>query len=631
MSAPLNDYHARLRANQQSDLMDKFAGLRADRRITAIGISAALGLVCSALAWTGTSSDRIHFCLVNPTQDLQCYDSNKRPFLMTQHHWDQWIANGKPDQVIPNPKLNKGLVPATNPYKALWALGGFAGFAAAGWMLRHMQHEEATIAPLETIAQRRDEAIAELNARAAVLEAARFPAMQQAELEADVELARFEHQIRLNHAQMLGETELTIAQLEAEEIRMEAQTAGLSEEQKAEYLEFVRSVESPYLTGTQTLQGTIDPSDKVGNGAPMEPIAAAAAEPAQDELYFDIHKLRPTSPDRSRNVLLIAEQDAGKSTLALWLAHEVYGATDLQVYDLDATKDTWGNLPVWGLGDDSSEISGAMQADEQLFDTRTQDRLKGRSFPISIRLVDETPALVSVIRKRFEEWSFMMSSRARKRGLMCILLTQYRDWEANGLNKDSAKGFTQIYLGRKQCNHALNYLIRPRSVAEELRPSIDKCSRPALVEHFGEWFWWDVPNLKDWKADFLQQTNQQINPTSDTQLGIKSAEPQQAETIDPVEQLERLWQLEPTPEAEAANIADKLTPLEIKIHNAAVAKPEGLTARDVIRLGFAELNGILAADRAEAVRSCFLSLESTGVGKCRAEKTLRYFAQNGEI
>ncbi|HEY9631723.1 MAG TPA: ATP-binding protein [Coleofasciculaceae cyanobacterium] len=522
----LSGQHQDLAEAQQSELMQRFSGFRFDQRMLAIAASAALGLTCSALAWTGTSSDRVYFCLVNPVKDQQCFDKHNRPFRMTRHHWENWKEQGMPSNIIPNVKTgnDQGLVPATNPYKAAWAFGAFAGFAAAGWMLRHLQHEESKLAPLEAIAQQQYETIAELNARAVILEAAREPALRQAELEADVELARHEHLIRMGHAELLGQTELEIAQLEAEEVKFEAQTAGFTEEQKRDYIEFLRKVETPYLTGTQTLGGTIDPSDKVA-GTQQESITPGNAEKPKkhsDEFEFDITRLNPSDPTKGKNIAIVAGQGVGKTTLALYIAGEILQSPDIQVYDLDDDRKTWGNLPVWGTGDDASQIAGAMQADKDLFEQRTQQRIEGDRFPFAVRILDETPATVQQIPKPFTEWAFMMTSRARKRALITILLTQFRDPELNGIKPDQWRtSFATFYLGFKQVSHALNYLVKPKDLADRLRAALSQCQRPCLVAFEDGWYWYDVPDLEQWKREFLTQTHSKINPASDTQLGLK--------------------------------------------------------------------------------------------------------------
>lgn len=294
----------------------------------------------------------------------------------------------------------------------------------------------------------------------------------------------------------------------------------------------IRKRELRELGGVQPMDSLLSPSfdqESPGDGPTLDTHALPAAKaespaPKFEDVKFDLHRLNPPRADRGKNILIIAGQDVGKTTLALYIAGEVLQSEDIQVYDLDDDGDTWGNLPVWGTGDDDSEIAGAMAADEDLFNQRTDDRVKGKRVSFSVRILDETPTVVQRIPKPFNEWSFMMTSRARKRGLIAVLLTQYRDPEMNGLKPDQMKtAFATIYLGWKQVNHALNYLVKPKADADKLRAALEGADRPALVYFDDGWYWYNVPDLQVWKDDFLAQTRQKVNPSSDTQLGLKPA------------------------------------------------------------------------------------------------------------
>ena len=586
----LSPNHQDLAESQQSQLMGQFGNLRFDQRLLAIAATAALGLTCSALAWTGTSSDRIYFCVVHPDQNLQCFDKQNRPFRMTRSHWQQWQEDGMPAHIIPNVKTgnDRGEVPATNPYKAAWASGAFLSFAAAGWMLRHLQHEEAQLAPLEAIAQQQQEAIADFSARTTLVDAYREVALKQAELEAEVELVRHEHLVRLGHAELLGTTELAIAQLEAEEIKFDAQTAGLTEAQKQDYIEFLHKVETPYLTG-QTIQDIANPADKVA-AAPTEAIAEESRNPSPkptDDLEFEITRLNPPDPTKGKNIAIVSGQGGGKTTFALYIAGAILQSPDIQVYDLDDDGKTWGNLPVWGTGDDASQIAGAMQADKALFEQRTQQRIDGDRFPFAVRILDETPATVQQIPKQFVDWAFMMTSRARKRALIAILLTQFRDPELNGIKPDQWRtSFATFYLGFKQVSHALNYLVKPKDLADRLRAALDQCDRPCLVAFEDGWYWYNVPDLADWSKEFLTKTHSQINPTSDTQLGLTpetQLPPITPETMGnrDRQQLEFLFNLAIDPPPLAADNPTDLSDRQKAILQYAAEKADWITPSEV--------------------------------------------------
>lgn len=269
----LSEKHKTLSESQQSGLMLWFGRLPMDKKAVAIGLSLTVGIGSAAMAWQGTSSDRIYFCIKTPSKTLVCRDKDNRPFRMTPFYWSQWQLEGMPRQVVRDPAMGvNGLVKATNPYKPFWAFGGFLGFALAGWMLRHCQNEEKQRAVFEDIAQKRDTARAEMAARSELLESYRDVAVAEVQLQADLDLIANDRTVDIQKAEIYAHTEIEVTQMEATDAIFEAQTAGMTEEQKADYIKQLREMKTPYLQGSQTLQGTIDPNDKV-TGADSQAIA----------------------------------------------------------------------------------------------------------------------------------------------------------------------------------------------------------------------------------------------------------------------------------------------------------------------------------------------------------------------
>ncbi|MDZ8029372.1 MAG: hypothetical protein RMX97_32475 [Nostoc sp. DedQUE11] len=326
----LTEKHKTLSESQQSGLMLWFGQLPMDKKAVAIGLSLTVGISSAAMAWQGTSSDRIYFCIKTPLKTLVCQDKNNRPFRMTPFYWQQWKLEGMPTQVVRDPAMGvNGLVKATNPYKAFWAFGGFLFFALAGWMLRHCQSEERQRAVFEDIAQKRDAARAEMAARRELLNSYKDVAIKEVELQADLDLIANDRTVDIQKAEIYAHTEIEVTQMEASDAIFEAQTAGMSEEQKAEYIKHLRDTKTPYLQGSQTLQGTIDPNDKV-TGSEQQAIA-----PQENKTAWVQNLIKQTA-------LIWGNQGGGKSWLARYVALKKKEAGyRVIVLDPDSNRAEW--------------------------------------------------------------------------------------------------------------------------------------------------------------------------------------------------------------------------------------------------------------------------------------------------
>jgi hypothetical protein len=335
----LTTKHAQLLKSNRALLLT-FEGFSVTTKLSAVGVALALACGGGMKALKGTASDTVQVCIRNK-QTLQCADKTSKPYLMTEYHAQQWKADGIPGEVA----FLKP-TPATNPHKALWMLLSACSFGVAGVGLRSLQNSERQLAGYEAIAEKRDLAKGEITARGELLDDYRGVATAEVHLQADLEAAANDRAVVLKQCEVLGEADIKIAQLDAEEAIFEAEVAGLSDDKKQEYMEFLRNQKTPFLlSGTQTLAGITDPSDKVDDRT------ASAIEPEQTD--------GPTMPKLIwyPSVLIYGAPGSGKSTFAASeIAKRKQAGHRVIVLDPHAAYGAWQGCEVIGGGMDYGAI-----------------------------------------------------------------------------------------------------------------------------------------------------------------------------------------------------------------------------------------------------------------------------------
>jgi hypothetical protein len=306
-------------------------------KLSAIALAFGLGVYGGAKAIEGTASDRVQICIRNK-QALQCADKTGKPYHLTGYHAQQWKADGVPSEVA---FLKK--TPATNPHKALWMLLSACGFGGASVMLRSLQNSERQLAGYEAIAEKRDLAKGEIAARQELLEDYRGVAISEVHLQADLEAAANDRAVVLRQCEVLGEADIKIAQLDAEEAIFEAETAGLSEDKKLEYLEFLRNQKTPFLlTGTQTLDSISHPGDKVEAGA----APAIEANPNLQIARQIAAKILNSLAGINTSIFLAAPTRCGKThTLHKWLRDLTTRFPEAEIYVIAQKYEDFSGVP----------------------------------------------------------------------------------------------------------------------------------------------------------------------------------------------------------------------------------------------------------------------------------------------
>lgn len=307
----LTTKHAQLLKSNRALLLT-FESFPIAGKLSAVALALLLGIYGSINALKGTASDTVQVCIRNK-QSLQCADKAGKPYIMTKYHAEQWKANGIPGEVVFH-----STIPATNPHKALWMALAAGSFSVAGVGLRSLQESERQLANYEAIAEKRDLAKGQLNARTELLEDYRTMAVGEVRLQGELEAVANDCAVVLKQCEVLGEADIRIAQLDAEEAVFEAEVAGLSDDKKQEYIDFLRKQKTPFLlTGTQTLDSISYPGDKVesGSASAIESTKTPGEQLLDDLAYSD------------KSMILAGSTGAGKShTLSAWLDSLYYQA-----------------------------------------------------------------------------------------------------------------------------------------------------------------------------------------------------------------------------------------------------------------------------------------------------------------
>lgn len=334
---PLTTKHAQLLQSNRA-LMLTFEEFPLMAKLSIAGLALAIGVYSGINALKGTASDTVQVCVRNK-QSLQCADKTGKPYIMTKYHAEQWKADGVPGEVV-----FRSTIPATNPHKAIWMALAAGSVGIAGVVFRSLQNSERQLANYEFIAEKRDLAKGQIYARAELLQDYRGVAIDEVHLQADLEAAANDRAATLKQCEVLAEADIKIAALEAEEAVFEAETAGLSEEKKREYVEFLRNQKTPFqlkLTGTQTFDGINDPSNKIESHQSDEPkLPKLTNYPA---------------------VLICGPQGSGKTFLAEEEIRERKKAGHkVTALDPHAGYNSWRDCEVVGAGMDYSAIDAEL-------------------------------------------------------------------------------------------------------------------------------------------------------------------------------------------------------------------------------------------------------------------------------
>lgn len=334
MSSPLTEKHAQLLKSNRALLLT-FESLPIAVKLSALGLVLLVAVGSGITALTGTASNRVQLC-VRDKSALRCTDKTGKPFIMTEYYYARkWKDN---PLIVVHKKI-----PATNPYKALWMALSGCSFWVAGIGFRSLQNSERQLSNYEAIAEKRDLAKGQFNARTELLEDYRAMRIKEVQAEGDVEAAANDCAVVIKQCEVLGEADIRIVQMEAEEAVFEAETAGMSDEKKQEYIAFLRNQKNPFqLTGTQTLDSINNPGDKVDSGSTESLAPISNLQIARQIAAKTLNSLVGINS----SIFLAAPTRCGKTrTLRKWLADLITQFPQADIYVIAQKYEDFPGVP----------------------------------------------------------------------------------------------------------------------------------------------------------------------------------------------------------------------------------------------------------------------------------------------
>ena len=160
---------------------------------------------------------------------------------------------------------------------------------------------------------------------------------------------------------------------------------------------------------------------------------------------------------KGKHLIILGDTGTGKTTTAQYIAVEnaILGGVKVRVYDCEGM---FKLLPGWeliGAGEDFDAIDASMEEDLQALSTFFQSSQSEAKEPTHIYIGEEFPDIADQC-KTATQWVDRHSRRGRKAGKFLILLSQYDQIAAFGLEGKSSllKNFRIVRLGQFALEHA---------------------------------------------------------------------------------------------------------------------------------------------------------------------------------
>ncbi len=228
---------------------------------------------------------------------------------------------------------------------------------------------------------------------------------------------------------------------------------------------------------------------------------ASYAPPKRDVTVMEVAKpLSPLVKDDIKkalskpHIMLLGETGSGKSTLVKFLVSQ--SSAPAIVLDVHAAPDDWQGMTVIGAGRNYKAVGNEVNQLVELMNTRYELRGNGKTnFEPLLVILDEFPACVANLGKKFTESIMLLVREARKVGIKLIILAQGSEVKTLGIEGQGAirECFAMVTLGKFAVNAAKSLK------DEQIIEFINNAKYPAMLDDLP----CDLPNIDNLKLNLL--------------------------------------------------------------------------------------------------------------------------------
>lgn len=239
-------------------------------------------------------------------------------------------------------------------------------------------------------------------------------------------------------------------------------------------------------------------------------LAVSYAPPKRDVVVMESAKpLAPLVKDDIKkalskpHIMLLGETGSGKSTLVKYLVSQ--SSAPAIVLDVHAAPDDWQGMTVIGAGRNYKAVGDEVNRLVQLMNDRYELRGKGKTtFEPLLVILDEFPACVANLGKKFTESIMLLVREARKVGIKLIILAQGSEVKTLGIEGQGAirECFAMVTLGKFAINAAKSLK------DEQIIEFINNAQYPAMLDDLP----CDLPSIGNLKLNLLPMPSD-YNPT----------------------------------------------------------------------------------------------------------------------